>query len=176
MSFPIVMAAIGAASSAMGIYGQNQAADAEAAAARAANEQQQIALREQQIQIGQAASEEARQKARETNRQLAKFMVASGASGLGGVSTARQESVIGIGEQIAQGIIRTNRQNQLNQSYRQSLSIAAQNQGIINQARASKSNPLSAVLGIAMGGGTGYMAGADLKKALAKPTTPGVIK
>jgi len=96
----LIMATIGALGSGASAIGANKQAQAQMDAAAASNAQQQAALQLQQVQVNEAASEEARQRAAQTNRELGKFMVASGASGLSGISLERQQAATNIGEQL----------------------------------------------------------------------------
>jgi hypothetical protein len=162
----LIMATIGALGSGASAIGANKQAQAQMDAAAASNAQQQAALQLQQVQVNEAASEEARQRAAQTNRELGKFMVASGASGLSGISLERQQAATNIGEQLDLGVLATNRENRIAQSQLQALGVQAQAQSRINQAEASSVGPLGAVLGIAQGAAQGYVAGAQLQSAL----------
>jgi len=163
----LALGAIGAAGAGAAVVGANQQAEAQMDAAVASNKQQQAALELQQVQINEAASEEARQRAAQTNRELGKFMVASGASGLSGVSLDRQQAATNVGEQLDLGILETNRENRIAQSQLQALGVQSQAQGRVNQAEASGVGPLGALLGIGQGATTGYLTGSQLSEQLA---------
>ena len=163
----LALGAIGAASSGAGVIGSNQQAQAQMDAAEASNQQQQAALQLQQVQVNQAASEEARQRAAQTNRELGKFMVASGASGLSGVSLDRQQAASNIGEQLDLGVLATNRENRIAQSQLQALGVQSQAQGRVNAAESSGVGPLGAILGIGQAASQGYLTGSQISEQLA---------
>jgi len=158
----LIMGGISALSSVASSVGANQQAQAQMDAAVASNEQQQAALQLQQVQINQAASQEAQDRAAQTNRELGKFMVAAGASGVSGVSLDRQDSAITTGEQLDLGVLATNRENKIEQSQLQALGVRAQAQGRVNQAESSGVGPLQGILGIASGAASGAAAGSQL--------------
>ena len=164
----LISAGVSAAGTALSMKAQNDQAQAQMNAAADSNNQQQAAMRLQQVQINQAASEEARQRAAQTNRELAKFMVASGASGLSGVSLDRQQVATGVGEQLDLGVLEYNRENRLAQSQLQALGIQAQAQGRINEAEANSIGPLQGILGITQGAVSGYQAGSNISGSLSK--------
>jgi len=161
------MAVVGAASAGAGAIGQNKQAQAQMDAAASANNQQQATMQLQQVQINQAASQEAQARAAQTNRELGKFMAMGGASGVTGVSMDRQQAASGVGEQMDLGILATNRENRIAQSQLQALGIQAKAQSRINQAEASSVGPMQAILGIASGAAGGYASGSQISSQLA---------
>ena len=163
----LIMASIGALSAGAGAIGQNKQAQAQMDAAASANNQQQATMQLQQVQINQAASQEAQARAAQTNRELGKFMAMGGASGVTGVSMDRQQAASGVGEQMDLGILATNRENRIAQSQLQALGIQAKAQSRINQAEASSVGPMQAILGIASGAAGGYMGGSQISSQLA---------
>ena len=166
----MTMLAVGAASAGMQAKASNDQAQAQMDSAVASDAVQQQAIQMQQIQINQAASVEAQQRAAQTNRQLAKFMAASGASGVTGVSLERQQAATGIGEQMDLGVLAYNRENKIAQSQLNALGIRSDTQGRVNAAEASGVGPLQAALGIVGGGLQGYQAGSKLSAGLAGRT------
>jgi len=161
------------AGAALGAQAQNEQAQAQMDSAAASDKMQQQTVQLQQVQINQAASQEAQQRAAQTNRQLAKFMVASGASGVTGVSLERAQAATGIGEQIDLGILEQNRESRIEQSQLQALGIRARTEGRINAAEASGVGPLQATLGIVGAGFQGYQTASQISTALAKRTKTG---
>lgn len=170
----LILGGLGALQGGASMIGQNKAAQAQMDAAAESNAQQQAQMQLQQVQINRAASQEAQDRAAQTNRELGKFMAQAGASGLSGVSLDRQQAATNIGEQMDLGVLSENRENRIAQSQLQALGIQSQAQGRINQAQASSVGPLQGALGIASGAAGGYMTGSQISEQLQKRTTPKV--
>lgn len=162
-----ILAVVSAASAGMSAVGANQQAQAQMDSAAQARDVQNQQLALQQKQIDDAAAQEASTRRRQTDRELAQFMAAAGASGVTGVSLGRQQAGIGTTEALDLEVIAANRENRQQQAGIAGLQIGAQFDSRVSAAEASSAGPLGTILGMGAAGLGGYASGLQIESALA---------
>jgi hypothetical protein len=129
--------AIQAGQQVLNIGGQNDAAEAQANAARdsAISDYQQ--LEEQARQIGVQAAGENLERTRQALRERSRLRVAMGEAGVEGNSPLREIANTFLQEGYDKGIINTNLQNKLNQNRTEVQNVFITQKSRIDQAKAS---------------------------------------
>jgi multidrug resistance efflux pump len=148
----------------------NEAADAQGRAARDQYESNMAALKEQQTQINQDASDKQSIRALEAMKERGRLNATSGEMGVTGnsVDKALQESLFNEGTDIS--TIEANRKNGVTQNTRSMSAAGVQYQSNVNQAEAGRTSALTAGLQI----GTGVVGAynlAETRAANKKPST-----
>lgn len=162
------MLAVSALSAAAGAVSANNAAEAQMQSAAAAQAIQNQQLSMQMTQTQQQAAQEALTRRQQTDRELATAIAAAGASGVSGVSLARQLGGIGVTETMDLGVIQANEEARLQQAGVGGLAIKQQFSDRVSSAKASAPSYLEAGLSIAGQGLGGYASGLTIKSALDK--------
>lgn len=150
----------------------------EADSASNAAAQDYMAVDAQQQEINQQAAQDQTQRAMMAMRERAALRVASGESGVAGISTDMQEKDTFMSQGQDAATIETNRANKIKQSQLSKGSIEAQAQGRVNTSISNQRNtyantlkkrgPSAWVSGLQIGaaGVSGYMQGETYRKQL----------
>lgn len=160
------LAVVQAASTTLSIVGQNQAASAEADAARNATIADYNTLQEQERQVNNQSTLERMERMRQAQRERARLRVAMGESGLDGVSPLREINNSFLQESYDIGVMQENKENKIHMNTLQKESAYATGRGRYNAAKSRMVNPLLGALMIGGSGIEGYGSGFQLGQTL----------
>ena len=172
ITLAVAFAGIAAASSAVGIIGQNKAMVEEAENANVAAMADYAALEDQAKQTGDQARAEAARIKLNNMREEATIRTATGENGMGGASSLREVQAAHLAASGNISVLETNYANTLQQNAREIGKIAMTNRGRVGAARSRMVGAAAAGLQIGAAGMQGAASGYSLGKSYQEGKKP----
>lgn len=167
-AWPVAMAIMSAATTAVTIRQQNKVADAQAEAAEKAAQLDNQQLADQAIEINEQAAQEKLQRQLQTARERGRIMAIQGEAGVQGISPLAVLNASLTQEAMDLDVIEGNRKSGVNQTRAQAESVRADAQGRVNTAYAGKVSGATGAMQIGSSAVSGYLQGSRFSSSVKK--------